>query len=99
MGRFEVAPAEVRELGVRVRSFGPTIRHIAGEASSLSCTASQPPQTGRALDELAASWSRGLSRLADDVQVLAGLAQLAANGYEVVDAKTMPEVVAARPKR
>ena len=90
MGRIEVAPPEVRELGGRVRAFGPSIQGIAADASGLTGLVSEPSKTGAALDDFAVNWFQGLSRLADDVQVLGILAQLAASGYEVTDNTAMP---------
>lgn len=93
MGTFEAAPSEIREVGARVRAFGPSIQGAAADLSSVAGTVSEPTQTASALSHLAAEWHAGISRLADDVQIFGGLAQIAANGYETVDENTMPWVV------
>lgn len=92
MSGFEVAPNEVRAVGAQIRAYGPSVQGTAAEIASVN-TVSEPTQTAAALGQMSASWFAGLSRLADDIQIFGGLTQLAANGYEVVDRSSMPDVV------
>ena len=91
MARLEVAPAEIREAGARVRAFGPNIQAVAADASRLAGAVSEPGDTATALGELARGFFQALSRLADDVEVLGGMAAMAADGYEVVDDRAIPK--------
>lgn len=93
MPGFEVAPEELRSVGAAIKTSSPGIDAAAAGMTGVAGTVSDPPETAAALDEMSAHWFAGLQRLADDVVVFGGLAQLAANGYEVVDAAAMPETV------
>jgi hypothetical protein len=90
---FEVAPEELRTVGAALKTSGPGFDAAAAGMTAVGGSVSDPPETAAALDEMGAHWFAGLQRLADDVVVFGGLTQLAANGYEVVDHSSMPDVV------
>lgn len=93
MSGFEVAPEELRGVGAALKTSGPGFDAAASGISAIGGSVSDPPATAAALDEMSAHWFAGLQRLADDVVVFGGMAQLAANGYETTDHASMPEVV------
>lgn len=93
MSGFEVAPEELRDVGAALKTTGPGFDAAAAGMSGIAGSVSDPPATAAALDEMSAHWFAGLQRLADDVVVFGGMTQLAANGYEVTDQSSMPEVV------
>src|SRR5918998_168895 len=93
MSGFEVAPEGLRSVGAALKTSGPGFDATAAGMSEVGGSVSDPPATAAALDEMSAHWFAGLQRLADDVVVFGGMAQLAANGYETTDQASMPEVV------
>jgi hypothetical protein len=93
MSGFEVAPEELRSVGAALKTAGPGFDATAAGMAVAGGSVSDPPTTAAALDEMSAHWFAGLQRLSDDVVVFGGMAQLAANGYEVADHSSMPEVV------
>jgi hypothetical protein len=90
MGRIEVTPSTLRDVGAAAQQAGSDVTGLAGSARALAHGAGAPSATASALHGFGAAWSSGMARLGDGIHGLGTTTDLAAGLYEQTDAQVMP---------
>jgi hypothetical protein len=91
MGRIEVNPGALREVGASAQQVGSDVTGLAGSAGALSSGGGAPSATASALGNFGAAWSQGVAQLGDSIVGLGHTTDLAAGLYEHTDANVMPD--------
>jgi len=84
VSRVVVTPAELHGVGGDVAAVGMGLRSTEGELADANGVAG-PSATAAALEMLAAEWSAGAERLADDVIAFGALTQAVGALFQRVD--------------
>ena len=90
MGRIEVNPSALRNVGASAQQVGSDVTGLAGRASALSSGGGAPTATASALHNFGAAWSHGVAQLGDSIAGLGHTTDLAAGLYEQTDTNVMP---------
>jgi hypothetical protein len=91
MGRIEVVPGALRDVGASAQQAGTHVTGLAGSAGRLAHGDGAPSATAAALHGFGSTWSAGMARLGDGIHALGQTTILAAGLYEETDAGVMPE--------
>lgn len=78
---FEVSYSSLEGAGESLKKAGLEVE----ATPTVGADVSEPPQTAAALRSFGRAWDQGIDRLGEDIQILGGLAQIAANGYLETD--------------
>jgi hypothetical protein len=90
MGRIEVNPGALRDVGASAQQLGSDVTGLAGSATALSAAGGAPSATASALGTFGTAWSRHVARTGDAMVGLGQTTGLAAGLYEQTDAAVMP---------
>jgi hypothetical protein len=90
MGRIEVIPDALRQVGAAAQQAGEHVTGLAGSARTLAHGGGAPSATQDALHGFGSAWSAGMARLGDGIHGLGTTTDLAAGLYEETDARAMP---------
>ena len=91
MGRIEVTPSTLRDVGVLAQQAGTHVTGLAGSALGLAHGDGAPTATASALHAFGSNWSGGMARLGEGIHALGTTTDLAAGLYEQTDAQVMPD--------
>jgi hypothetical protein len=91
MGRIEVNPGALRDVGASAQQVGSDVTGLAGSAGALSSGGGAPSATASALGTFGAAWSGHVAQLGDALVGLGQTTGLAAGLYERTDSAVMPE--------
>jgi hypothetical protein len=90
MGRIEVMPGALREVGAAAQRTGGAVTGLAGSARLLAQGDGAPSTTASALHGFGSAWSSGMANLGDGIHGLGTATDAAAGLYELTDERVMP---------
>ena len=89
MGRIDANPADLVRVSAEIAALAPGVTTLDCVGNSLSSGVSEPPATAAALQGLGARWTRGATRLEDELDALGRAVEASAIAYQDADTTSM----------